>query len=642
MCGIVGVIGKRPRAELESLAARMNDRLVHRGPDDAGLASGEGYAVGARRLSIIDLAGGHQPIANPQGVVIAYNGEVYNYRALRERLVRDGCAFKTSGDTEVVLESFARKGTAACADLEGMFAFAIVDPRNDGGVVHLVRDRLGKKPLYYGVFDGCLWFASEIKAILAGLARNPPLDRASIHHYLTLRYVPSPGTMWEGIQKLPPGHVLTWSMREGRARVEPYWSLHFDASRSDPSHDWLGDFEKRFLDAVEKRLLASDVPVGVLLSGGLDSSSVAAAAVELGHRDFHTFSVGFRGDGEANELPWARKVAQHVGAVHHEVEIGVREFVDFLPELVWFGDEPLEDMACVPLYFVSKLAREHVKVVLSGEGSDEILAGYETGQLAQWLQRQRRRVGWLPQPFVAAVARALPGERAAHLTDGGWRGALRSVAGSFTRCFTEAEKARLWGPGATLPSTDQLIRSWYDGLPATADPVEQMLQVWCATWLVEDLLMKADKMTMATSVELRCPFLDHTLVEWAGRLPLAWKVGDAKVGWQTKRILREFARRRLPAEILARPKQGFPDPACRWVAGELAGWARERLLGDGSRLRELFDANGAEGSEAQDVIESTLAAARGDDRAAARGGREAAGHKAWVLLCLDQWLRRFT
>jgi asparagine synthase (glutamine-hydrolysing) len=225
---------------------------------------------------------------------------------------------------------------------------------------------------------------------------------------------------------------------------------------------------------------------------------------------------------------------------------------------------------------------------------------------------------------VAAVARALPGRRAAHLRNGGWRGSLRAIAPSFTRCFDEEEKAQLWGPGAQLPSTDALVQSWYEGVAETAHPLEQMLQVWCATWLVEDLLMKADKMTMATSLELRCPFLDHTLVEWAGRLPLSWKVGDGRAGWQTKRILREFARRRLPSEILARRKQGFPDPACRWVASELAGWARERLLGRGSRIGELLRPA---------AVESALAAARGG---------EAAGHKAWVLICLEEWLRRWT
>ncbi len=626
MCGIVGVLWAGGPERGRAIVTAMNRTIVHRGPDDEGVWAGDGVAFAMRRLAIIDLAGGRQPIWSDDGVGIVFNGEIYNYRTLRRELEADGFRFATRSDTEVILHLYRRDGLAAVQRLEGMFAICLYDSRQRQ--VHLVRDRLGVKPLYYGQWDGRLFFASEIKAILAGLPGRPALDLAAVHHYLTLRFVPGPETVWQGIRKLPPGHLLTVDLDGRRLRLERYWRLRFQATPLDAERDYPAEFERLFLAAVDKRLLASDVPVGVLLSGGLDSSAVSAAAVELGHRRFHTFSVAFTDRDAVDETPYARAVARHIGSVHHEVRIGQQEFVDFLPEFVRFADEPLADLASVPLYYVSRLARGEVKVVLSGEGSDEILAGYTMERFARLLDHLQQVERFLPRRWLGPAARLLPrssllGRRLAAFAAGGWQGFFAALGMHMTMYWSEEEKRSLWrsGPPVDAGSTLDRIRSWY-GEARDRHPLDQILQVYCREWLVEDLLMKADKMSMAASLELREPFLDHHLVEWAARLPLAWRVGDRRSGPVSKRILREFARRRLPEAILTRPKQGFPVPAYRWLREGLGEWAAGLLTGKGARLAELFHHR---------PVRAVLARARrGDERAA---------HKTWILLVFEHWLR---
>ncbi len=628
MCGIVGALWAGPPERGRAIVAAMNRAIVHRGPDDDGLWAGVDVAFGMRRLAIIDLAGGRQPIWSGDGVGIVFNGEIYNYRALRDELEADGFRFTTRSDTEVILHLYRRDGLAAIQRLEGMFAICLYDSRQK--VLHLVRDRLGVKPLYYCEGEGCLFFASEIKAILAGLSARPALDLAAVHHYLTLRFVPGPETVWQGIRKLPPAHVLTVDLARRRLRLERYWRLRFQAEPLEQGRDYVQEFAERFLAAVEKRLLASDVPVGVLLSGGLDSSAVSAAAVELGHRRFHTFSVAFADRRAVDETPYARAVARHIGSLHHEVRIGRQEFVDFLPAFVRFADEPLADLASVPLYYVSRLARSHVKVVLSGEGSDEILAGYTMERFARMLDMLRQVERWLPPRWLAPAARLLPqssalGQRLTAFAAGGWQGFFAALGMHMTSYWSEEEKDGLWRAGSPLRASSTLdrIRSWYDEARGR-HPLDQILQVYCRQWLVEDLLMKADKMSMAVSLELREPFLDHPLVEWAARLPLAWRVGDRRSGPVSKRILREFARRRLPAAILSRPKQGFPVPAYRWLQEDLGHWAEEMLTGKEARVAELFHRKPMRAVVAR--------ACRGEEQAA---------HKTWILLILEHWLREW-
>lgn len=623
MCGIVGLAGHFSETDGAELAGRMNQAIVHRGPDDAGLWATDGFAFAMRRLSIIDLAGGHQPMWSGDGVGIVFNGEIYNYRTLRAELETSGYAFNSHSDTEVILNLYRRDGLDMVRHLEGMFAICLYDPIR--GEIHLIRDRFGVKPLYYAEIGGNFYFASEIKAILEALPRRPEINRQALHDYLTLRFVPAPDTVWKAIRTLPPGHHLTYVFGSGVQRVERYWRLEFSSEAIDSGRDYPAEFSRLFLAAVEKRLMAADVPVGVLLSGGLDSSAVSAAAVELGHRDFHTFSVAFGEGGEFDETPYARAVAGHIGSRHHEVRIGRDEFVGFLPEMVRASDEPLADLASVPLYFVSRLARDEVKVVLSGEGGDELLAGYNLDRLARMLDMLQGVERWFPAR-VRQLLGLLPsgGGTTSWLRLWGRHGRRDMLAARpyhMTLHWDETEKASLWRESGSMASSVERIREWYRPL-AGRHPIDQIQQVYSGDWLTEDLLMKADKMSMATSLEVREPFLDHALAEWAAKLPLAWRVGDAASGYESKRILREFCRTRLPKSILERPKQGFPVPAYRWLGGELRGWAESVLFSPDSRIAELFHID-----PVRPIMDQ-----------AGRGEMQAA-HKIWLLLVLEHWLR---
>ena len=622
MCGIVGLIGSFSREEGAAVCTRMNEAIAHRGPDDHGDFATDGFAFAMRRLSIIDLSGGHQPMwgEGPDAVGIVFNGEIYNYLEIREKLAAAGHRFSTRSDTEVILRLYEAEGIEGLSRLHGMFAICIYDPRNR--VVHLIRDRLGIKPLYYGRKNGTLFFASEIKAIIAAMGERPDLNRQALHHYLTFRFVPSPLSIWQDIAKLEPGHRLSVDLDSRRETIVRTWNADENPEALDPGRDYLAEFEELFLSAVDKRLIASDVPVGVFLSGGLDSSAIGAAAIELGHKNFHTFSIGFREGGEFSELRYARMVAERIGSQHHEVQIGAQEFVDFLPRLVYITDEPLADHAGVPLNYVSELARKYVKVVLSGEGSDEILAGYRMNESAAHLDRLQLLYRLTPGPLRSVLAALAPTSARAALeamVGSDWSHYYRNRASYFIKAWSEEEKTAFWGHGHNLASTDELIRSWYDDAPAH-HPLAQFLQVLRRQWLVEDLLNKADKISMANALELRVPFLDHLLVEWSARLPIEWKVGSRRGGYTSKRVLREFCSKRLPAEILTRPKQGFPVPKTKWLEGDLGPWA-EDLIMNSPRLGSLFDTKAAG---------PTLAAARrGDSRSA---------NKVWILIVLDYWL----
>jgi asparagine synthase (glutamine-hydrolysing) len=566
MCGIVGVAGEIGRDEALSVVARMNESITHRGPDDEGSWAEDGFGFGMRRLSIIDLAGGHQPMWDARtGLGVVFNGEVYNYRELRERMSRAGETWTTHSDTEVVLKSLAASGLEAVHGWNGMFGVAAYQPRDKA--LLLIRDRMGVKPLYYFWNGRTLLFASEVKALLASGLVPRRLDRQAVWDYLTYRYVPGPASVWEGVRKLPPGHAL--SFRPGAAPEEiRYWHSDVvsqtnghepDLARSDR------EFAELFLDAVNLRLVASDVPVGVFLSGGLDSSAVAAAAVELGHRNFHTFSVGFDVGGTFSELPHARRMAEHVGAQYHEVVLDREQFVELLPEAVYYSDEPLADLTVVPLLALSRLARR-----IGGE------------PLSDWNRRDRPHI---------------------------------------TRYWSQPEKTLLWPGGGGLDS-ERILAAQYASA-ASPDPLQQLLAVYQQSWLVEDLLMKADKMTMAASLEARTPFLDYRLVEWANRQPNRVKIGRTGFRrYRTKEVLRRFCERRLPAEVLRREKQGFPVPAYRWLGEGLDRWAAEQLFGPESRTARSFK---------REEIEALLAAAR-------MGANEAA-HRVWMLVVLELWLR---
>jgi asparagine synthase (glutamine-hydrolysing) len=623
MCGIAGIVNPPTATAGERMAEAMAAAIVHRGPDEGGGLCEDRVALATRRLSIIDLARGHQPMTSG-GVSIVYNGEVYNYLSVRADLEREGVEFETASDTEVVLEAYRAWGLDFLDRLEGMFALCIYDA--EAGEIHLARDRLGKKPLYWWRRGSELRFASEIKALLATDVPRE-INLQAVHDYLTLRYVPGPETIWRGIHKLEPGRRLRFRLADGELEIAPWWRLEFAAERAEPGRDYEGEFERLLLAAVEKRLLAADVPVGMLLSGGIDSSAVAAAAVELGHRDFHTFSVGFAGGDEWSELPYASRLAEHIGSRHHEVVVDVDDFVGFLPELVRSTDEPLADLAAVPLHYVSRLAREEVKVVLSGEGADEVLGGYNLEQTASEFERWRRIARVVPRPALAAAGALAPrgrGERATVVGRTGWSGLARGLGIHMTRVFDEGAKAELWREPADVRPTSVLIDEWY-AQARSEHPLDQLQEVYCPSWMVEDLLMKADKMSMRNSLELRVPFLDHVLVEWAARAPLHVKFGSGADGWRSKRVLRDFAAERVPREIVARPKRGFPVPAYEWLSGPLRTWMSERLAREPGPLGDLFDP-----------------AALRPVAGAAAAGEIGAAHQAWALLVLQEWLEVWT
>jgi asparagine synthase (glutamine-hydrolysing) len=621
MCGIAGVIGLgRDRAEAS--VAAMLDAIRHRGPDDSGEFAVDQVSFGMRRLSIIDLSQGHQPIWTARGTGIVFNGEIYNYRELRLELTQRGAQLRTQSDTEVVAQLYDLEGLDCIKRLEGMFAICLYDPSSRQ--IHLVRDRLGKKPLYYGEIEGAFYFASELKAILAGAASRPEIEPQAIYDFLTLRYVPGPATIWRGLRSLEPGTCLTLELEERRLTQRKFWSVKFHSEAFDQARDYTSEFERWLQQAVEKRLVASDVPVGILLSGGIDSSAVAATAAELGHDNLHSFSVAFDEGGESDETPFARLVARHLGMRHAEVTIGQKEFLEFLPRFVRATDEPLADLASIPLYFVSALARRDVKVVLSGEGADEALAGYDMQVLARQFDRMSlaARLPASVRSILSDMALRLQRPLAASILRCGASGALSKMRAHMTRIWTEPEKVQFWRGSSNLHSTDSLIKSWYDDC-MSPNPVDQMQQVYCRSWLVEDLLMKADKMSMAASLELRCPFLDHALVEWCARLPLQWKVGSRQLGYRSKRILRDYAAKRLPAEIIDRPKRGFPVPAYQWLERGLAPWARDRI--NSGRLDSWVDVR-----------------ALSTNMKAAELGSRPAQHQVWSLVVLDHWLEAWT
>jgi asparagine synthase (glutamine-hydrolysing) len=628
MCGIVGVIGNFGREECLEIVHKMNEAIVHRGPDDYGVWSEDGFGFGMRRLSIIDLQGGHQPMWDERtGLGVIFNGEIYNYRQVRDQLIERGQLFHTRSDTEVVLKSLVDNGLSAVHRWNGMFAVAAWDTQSKR--LLLIRDRLGVKPLYYS-WDGTTFvFASEIKAILASGLVEPQVNVQTVWDYLTFRYVSSPETIWEGIKKLSPGHALELE-HEKAPREICYWAsdvvpdtdkVHLTDKQLDK------EFAELFLDAVQLRFIASDVPIGILLSGGLDSSAIAAASVELGYRHLHTFSVGFDDGGYYSELPYARKVARHVGSVHHEVVIGQKQFLEMLPEVLYHLDEPLADLPAVPLLAVSRLARQHVKAVLTGDGCDEVFAGYEDMAVDERRWEVVRFLQSLPRPLLKIASSC------ASILPASYRRKVRRIADvplanwyqrdypTMSRFLNESEKTLLW-PGIEGQDSERLLVSLYAETRAT-EPLQQLLSVFQKTWLVEDLLMRSDKMSMATSLELRTPFLDYRLVEWANQRPKRIKVKRTGLfKYETKSILRRFCANRLPQDIISRPKRGFPVPAQKWLANGLEPWANDVLLGQKSRLGHAFS---------RDRLADLLVKAS--------QGLSGESESVWLLLILEFWLR---
>lgn len=605
--------------------ARMCESIVHRGPDDKGHFFGDGVALGMQRLSIVDLAGGHQPFSSDNGAVqIVFNGEIYNHAELRKQLMARGARFGTLCDTEVILRTYELDGRDGFRRFNGMFTIALWDGRTR--TLHLVRDRLGVKPLYYAKLGRSLIFGSEIKSILASGHVKREINERAIWDYLTLRYVPAPETIWRNIFKLEPGHWLSIKAG-GDPVIERWWDMVADRSpKSAGDGELLEEFTSLFEDAVDLRMVA-DVPVGIMLSGGLDSSAVTAAAVRRGAA-VETFAVAFDGAEDIDERRYAREVSQYLGTKHHEVVIGRKEFLDFLPSFVHLTDEPLADLASIPLHYVSQLAGGSVKVALSGEGSDEIFGGYTFDRWARlWddeVIRRRRPfdsfLRMMSRKLTAIVPSLVPAATENIETD------LRRVPVPLvmTNYATSDEKREWLRHSGDYPDSHDRMRAALDKL-GPQEPLNQALYVYCQDWLVEDLLMKADRMSMGASIELRTPFLDYRLVEWAWQLPTRLKVGFDGDRYKTKLILRRYAESRLPQSIIERPKLGFPVPVYDWLSGDLQKWARE-LLGADARVRRWINDEAVDSFLAIGTAESSDGSAR---------------HRLWILIVLELWMQRW-
>ncbi len=623
MCGICGKLIFEHEARVSpALIKSMADTISHRGPDDDGYFVSGRIGFGFRRLSIIDLSGGHQPLSNEDGSIhIVFNGEIYNYQELRQYLLGRGHIFKTQTDTETIVHLYEELGEACVEKLRGMFAFAIWDDRNKS--LFLARDRVGIKPLYYAQSRNSVVFASEIKAILADPEVKAEVGTAMIDRFLTFDYLPGEETLFKNIYKLAPGHSL--SFRAGKSYKRQYWDLHFE-----PSPTTLRQAESRLLYLLEESValhMISDVPVGFLLSGGVDSTAMLALAAGKTSHPVSSYTIGFSDPQTTDERPYARLAAQKFGSEHHETTIDANQFAEFLPKYIWHMEEPVCEPPAVALYYVSKLAREFVKVLISGEGGDEAFAGYSNYRTRLWLER----LNGLPTPMrqlfsagLSLLARFASSDSPAK-SDQFLRSRLENSYYSRTshpsrffnrqwRQFYSSDFAQSVDKKLSSHAATKYLRNGH-----RAGPLGRMLYVDTKTWLPDDLLIKADKMTMANSIELRVPLLDHKILEFAASLPQNFKVR----GFTTKYIAKKALRSRVPREILNRKKAGFPVPYEKWLRHDLKDWVHGLLLDSKTMARGYFK---------KSAVEQMLA----DDRST-----EGYSKEIFDLAVLELWHREF-
>jgi len=624
MCGITGRFNFNASQPVDRARLRaMTTALAHRGPDADGYYVAEGIGLGHRRLSIIDLATGDQPVANEDGTVwTVFNGEIYNFADVRAELEAHGHVFRTSSDTEVIVHGYEQWGADAVTHFRGMFAFAVWDaPRRR---VLLCRDRLGIKPLYYSLLASGMVFGSEIKALL----EDPDVPRdwsaESLDAYLALQYVPCPQTIYEAVFKLPPAHYLI--AEPGRVSIKRYWDLQFtgdgDVGREE---EYLERLEQLLLESVRLRMI-SDVPLGAFLSGGIDSSLVVSAMAKLsrGSRSrVVTMSVGFA-EQAFNELAYARTVASHLGTEAHE-KVVEPSIGDLLPKLAWHLDEPFADSSAVPTYYVSKAAREHVTVALSGDGGDELWAGYARHRVEHSELLARRWLGRSGGRLAAWLGTRLP------LTMKGTR-SLRHLAlppaDAYARkhaygLFDDDVRPSLYARdfALTVRDADPYLgfRRAHDEC-TSADPLDRALYVDVNTYLVDDILTKVDKMSMAVSLEARDPLLDHKLLEFSATIPSSLKLRKGR----SKHLLRKLLERYVPATIVNRPKQGFAAPVGDWLRGPLSSMVNDLLQDGRMRDRGIFDPA---------AVRTLWVEHRTKQRDHT--------HRLWSLVMLELWFRNY-
>jgi asparagine synthase (glutamine-hydrolysing) len=590
MCGICGKLNFDQNSGVDpTLIRAMLDTIRHRGPDDEGVYSAAQVALGHRRLSIIDLSTGHQPLSNEDGTIwIVFNGEIYNYQELRPFLLSKGHTFNTMSDTEVIIHLYEELGPGCLERLRGMFAFAIWDEKTK--TLFLARDRVGIKPLYYCLTERSILFASEIKAILADPAVNRAIAPEVVDRFLTFHYLPGEETLFKGISKLAPGHYLV--AKDGRAEIRQYWDLSFSKHGESPSQKEAAEQLIELLAETVQQHMIADVPVGVLLSGGVDSTAVLSFAVEGTDKEVSSYTVGFSDAEFADERPYARLAAETFRTRHHDMTISASDFAAFIPHYVWHMEEPVCEPPAIALYYVSKLARSYVKVLLSGEGGDEAFAGYSNYRNLLWLERVKRGLG----PLKGLLAQGLSlADSMLHLPRAAKYAPLMKAvfpdyyysrtsnpyrfASNGKRKLYSADFARTIDPEYTV----EPIRR-FQGHVRNHNILDAMLYIDTKTWLPDDLLIKADKMTMANSLELRVPLLDHKVLEFAAALPSSLKVRH----FTTKYLAKTALEPRVPKPILERRKAGFPVPYETWLRKDLREWVYDVLLDRTAMSRGYF------------------------------------------------------
>jgi asparagine synthase (glutamine-hydrolysing) len=617
MCGIAGILEFGRDARANPAALREMCRVIrHRGPDDEGFYTDGAAGIGMRRLSIVDVAGGHQPISNEDGTLwIVFNGEIYNHLALREQLIARGHRYVTHSDTETVLHLFEEYGEDCVQHLRGMFAFAIWN-RNTK-TLFIARDRLGIKPLYYKLTPERLLFGSEIKVVFAHGGVRPEFNQAALPEFLAFGYLSGEESFYAGIRKLLPGHTMTIGPG-GKPEIRQYWDLDTSKAHSSRDESYYVQSYRELLEGAVSSHLMSDVPLGVFLSGGVDSSAVAALMTKIRQEPVETFSVGYT-EQTYSELPFARTVSEHIRSKHHEVFVSEQNFFGALPHLIWHEDEPIVWPSSISLYFVARLARERVTVVLTGEGADETLAGYTRyaftlknaamdrayrSVVPSFLRKGLRNTVATSSLLGASLRRKL--EHTFLAKDGNsW---ASFYFDNFFSAFGEAEQGGLLTgefarEAAPSKAYKNVLEYWEH---SSGEMLQRLLYTDIKTYLVE-LLMKQDNMSMAASIESRVPFLDHVLVEFATRIPREVQIQ----GLAGKRILKKAVEDLLPHDILYRPKLGFPTPWSRWLAGPRLETIRAMLLEQRSldrgyfrreAIEKLFDEHGANHRDNYDRI----------------------------------------
>ena len=620
MCGICGTTN---RAD-ERLMRRMCEVLVHRGPDDTGfyIDKENKISLGVRRLSIIDLKGGHQPIHNEDRMIwIVFNGEIYNFPELREFLEKKGHSFYTKTDTETIVHLYEEYGEACVNALQGMFAFALWDKEEEK--LFIARDRLGIKPLYYYERTGELVIGSEIKAILEHPDVSREVNLEALDLYLTLQYVPSPLTMFSGIKKLPPGHSLTWTRSE--IKVKQYWDVTFLERKQKVDEETAKEELKSKIEEAVRVRMRADVPVGVLLSGGIDSGAITGFAAKLSHQPVKTFTVGFEASGDYNELKEARLISKRFNTDHHEIILNAPKTQELLPKLIWHLDEPLADQAAIPTYLVSRFARSEVKVVLTGEGGDEFFGGYPR---YGWFRIAKMVQDKIPLSLRKLLLQAImkssvrqEKKRYAQLLLGEFSNVKRHI--SWIGSFSNDNKEILYGErmkeNLNSGGIEDLVSGYFeDG--SEENLLHSLMYLDVKTWLVDDILTKVDKMSMAASLEARVPFLDHRLVEFIATLPASFKVRGLKTKFLLKRTLDGI----LPAEILNKRKHAFLVPTAEWFQNGMREFVREMLFSETTMNRKYFNPDYVKWMVNEHFT-----------------GRRDFNQEIWSLLCFELWHRLF-